>query len=157
MKHKAEKVTKKSQILRMYEAGLDVELIAEALETNPSYVANTIVEAGHQVPYFDLYTSTTATASSRYGREFAGTLHFKDVDSARESIRKIDELYHRFQRSKDRRGQHQAQMMALIGKNRAAGIGKLEEARVFSSWLKTHLDDVQDEEGILDPDPRSRM
>jgi hypothetical protein len=155
MEQKAEKTTKKAQILRFYESGLDVELIAEALETDPSYVANTIAEAGHPVPYFDLYTSTSAAATSRYGREFAGVLRFKDLESARESVRKIDELYHRFQRNKDRRGQHQAQMTALIGKNRAAGIGKLNEADEFASWLKTHLNDIEDEEGIVDPDPRS--
>jgi hypothetical protein len=155
MEQKSEKTTKKSQILRFYESGLDVELIADALDTNPSYVANTIAEAGHSVPYFDLYTTTSAASTSRYGREFAGVLKFKDVNVARESVRQIDELYHRFQREKDRRGQHQAQMMALIGKNRAAGIGKLEEADVFATWLKTHLNDIADEEGIIDPDPRS--
>lgn len=155
MEHKAEKTTKKIQIVKLYEAGLEVEIIAEALDTNPSYVANTVAEVGHQVPYQDLYTSTTVGQSSRYGREFAGVLHFKDMESARESVRKIDELYHRFQQNRDRRGQHHAQMVALIGKNRAAGIGKLQEADVFATWLRTHLDDIQDEEGIANPDPRS--
>jgi hypothetical protein len=155
MEQNTEKVTKKSRILSMYETGLDIEMIAEALDTNPSYVANTIAEAGLPVPYFDLYTTTSATTTSRYGREFAGVLHFKDIDSARESVRRIDEMYHQYQKNKDRRGQHQAQMMALIGKNRAAGIGKIEEADVFATWLKTHLDDVSDERGVMDPDPRS--
>jgi hypothetical protein len=30
--------------------------------------------------------------------------------------------------------------MALTGKNRAEGIGKHEEARIFMEWLASHLD-----------------
>jgi hypothetical protein len=34
---------------------------------------------------------------------------------------------------------HQCEVLALTGKNRAEGIGKLAEARVFAEWLRDHL------------------
>src|SRR4051812_16444928 len=71
---------------------------------------------------------------------FRGVLRFKDVEAAEASVARIDELFHQFAQTNDRRGQHQAQLMALIGKNRAEGIGKLAEARVFADWLVAHLD-----------------
>jgi hypothetical protein len=67
-------------------------------------------------------------------------LRFKDVRAATESVERIDALFHQFAAENDRRGQHQAQLMALIGKNRAEGIGKLDEARLFAEWLVAHLD-----------------
>jgi len=35
---------------------------------------------------------------------------------------------------------HQCQVLALVGKNRAEGIGKWQEATLFADWLATHLD-----------------
>ena len=38
-------------------------------------------------------------------------------------------------------------MLALIGKNRAEGIGKWREARLFADWLASHLE-VNTPEGV---------
>jgi predicted S18 family serine protease len=62
------------------------------------------------------------------------------VQAATDSVARIDALFHQFETEHDRRGLHQAQLMALIGKNRAEGIGKLAEAKVFAEWLGSHLD-----------------
>ncbi len=129
------RITKKSRILRLYDRGLDVESIADALATNPSYVANVLIESGRSVEYEDLYTSTSRRQYSPEARRLAGVVRFKDPETARESVRKLDEAFHQFQREGNRRGQHRAQMLALVGKNRAAGIGKLEEANIFRDWL----------------------
>ena len=51
-------MTKKELALGMYEKGMRVESIAELLHTDPSYVANALIERGHTPSYVDLYTST---------------------------------------------------------------------------------------------------
>lgn len=129
------RVTKKSRIVRLHDRGLDVESIADALATNASYVANVLIDAGRSVEYEDLYTSTSRRPYSPEARRLAGVIRFKDPDAARESARKLEEAFHQFQREGNRRGQHRAQMLALVGKNRAAGIGKTEEANIFRDWL----------------------
>lgn len=134
-------MTKKELALSLHAAGRSVEEIARTLNSSPSYVANTLIAAGKQSEYSDLYTNSAS--QNEYARQFNGVLRFKTVEAARESVARIDALFHEFARARDRRGQHQAQLMALIGKNRAEGIGKLLEAKVFSDWLVTHLDTLQ--------------
>jgi hypothetical protein len=123
--------------VELFEQGLRVETVANLLRVQPAYVVRALVAAGHEPAYMDLYTPSGR--ENDYAELFAGVLRFKDVSAARESIRKIDRLYHEFEEQRDRRGQHQAQLMALTGKNRAEGIGKRAEARVFADWLIEHL------------------
>ncbi len=122
----------------MQASGRTVEEIAQTLKCTPSYVANVLIASGKPSDYSDLYTSSVA--QNAYARMFNGVLRFKDVQAAQASIARIDTLFHQFEEERDRRGQHQAQLMALIGKNRAEGIGKLAEAKVFADWLVSHLD-----------------
>ena len=130
--------SKKELALSMRSAGRTVEEIAKSLHCSPSYVSNILSNAGKTTEYSDLYTSSIV--QNEYARMFNGVLRFRNVEAATESVSKIDALFHQFQQTRDRRGQHQAQLMALIGKNRAEGIGKLEEAKVFMNWLLSHLD-----------------
>jgi hypothetical protein len=131
------RITKKELAVGMYEKGLRVDTIAELLSTDPSYVANALIERGHAPNYVDLYTSTGP--QNRYAAMLAGILRFKDVGAARASVARINELYEQFETVRDRRGMHQCQVLALIGKNRAEGIGKWREAQVFADWLAGHL------------------
>jgi hypothetical protein len=143
------RLTKKTLALSLHQAGRSVEEIARALETHPSYVANVLAAAGKPTEYDDLYVSTVA--HSGYAQRFRGVLRFKDMEAARDSVSRIDQLFHEFEMMQDRRGQHQAQLTALIGKNRAEGIGKYEEAALFARWLMEHLSVFVDE-----PRPRRR-
>lgn len=130
--------SKKDQILQLHEDGItDVAEIAYLVDTQPSYVAETLREAGLLMGYFDLYT-TTASEQNIYSRYFRNLLAFKDVEAAKQSIEKIDRLYSYFERIKDRAGQHHAMVLALTGKNRARWSGKTEESEIFSQWLATH-------------------
>ena len=131
------RITKKDLALSLHAAGRSVEEIARALETHPSYIANVLAAAGKSPDYSDLYVSSTA--QNGYARMFSGVLRFRDVESARESVSRIDEIYRHFEQQYDRRGMHQAQMIALLGKNRAEGIGKYAEAQLFADWLGAHL------------------
>jgi len=131
-------MTKKELAVGMYEKGIRVETIAELLQTDPSYVANALIERGHAPNYVDLYTSTGP--QNRYAALLSGVLRFRDVEAARASVDRINELYQQFEADRDRRGMHQCQVLALIGKNRAEGIGKWREARLFADWLAAHLE-----------------
>src|SRR5580704_9167803 len=135
------RMTKKNLALSMHASGRTVEDIAMALNCSPIYVANVLAAAGKPSEYSDLYTSSAV--QNAYARMFNGVLRFKDVAAARASVERIDTLFHQFALDRDRRGQHQAQLMALIGKNRAEGIGKTAEAKVFLDWLLAHLDTAQ--------------
>ena len=132
-----EKVSKKELAVGMYEKGLAVNQIADLLHCAPSYVANALIERGVTPNYADLYTSTGP--QNGYAARLAGTLRFKDLQAARESVRRINALYEEFTAVRDRCGMHQCEVIALIGKNRAEGIGKWQEAQVFADWLAPHL------------------
>src|SRR5262249_56574196 len=106
-------------------------------DTRPSYVANVLAAAGQRPAYHDLYVSTVV--QSGYTPPERGLLRFKDVHAAQQSVHRLDTLYHACEHQHDRRGQHQAQLLALIGKNRAEGLGKYAEAHVFAAWLQRHL------------------
>lgn len=138
----SKRMSKRQRSRELYEQGLRVDAISEVLGTDPAYVANSLIAAGHAPEYVDLYTHTGP--QNRYAGMLAGVLRFKDLTAARESVARIDEMYHQFKQTRDRRGQHQAQLLALTGKNRAEGLGKREEARLFADWLIEHLS-VEDE------------
>jgi len=131
------RISKRQLSQELYGQGLRVDTIAELLETDPAYVANSLIAVGYTPAYTDLYTHTGP--QNRYAQMLAGVLRFKNLEAARESVTRIDELYHRFEEARDRRGQHQAQLLALTGKNRAEGLGKRREARLFADWLIEHL------------------
>ena len=134
----AEYRTKKEMILSLYESGkTDIAEIVRETKARPSYVAQVLQTAGHLGGYFDLYT-TTSREQNVYTRFFRNVLSFRNVEAARESVKKIDRLYNYFERLGDRAGQHQAMVLALTGKNRARWSGKLEESQVFSEWLASH-------------------
>jgi hypothetical protein len=132
------RMTKKDLAVGMYEKGLRVEAIAELLDTDPSYVANALIERGHAPNYVDLYTSTGP--QNRYAATLSGILRFRNLAAAKESVSRLDDVYEEYLATRDRRGMHQCEVLALTGKNRAEGIGKWAEAQVFADWLAAHLD-----------------
>jgi hypothetical protein len=137
-RRKAKPRTKKDRITVLYEQGVtNVVEIAQRVDARPSYVAQVLQNAGLLTGYFDLYT-TTAREQNVYSQYFRNVLSFKTVESARESVKRIDELYNHFEQIGDRAGQHQAMLVALTGKNRARWIGKQAEAEVFGEWLARH-------------------
>src|ERR671923_990204 len=105
------RMTKKELAVGMYERGIRVETIAELLHTDPSYVANALIERGHAPSYVDLYTSTGP--QNRYAAMLAGVLRFRDLEAARASVQRIDELYEEFEAARGRRGMHPCPVLAL--------------------------------------------
>ena len=140
--------------LILHAEGGTVEDIARQLDTHPSYVANVLAAAGQTPTYHDLYVSSTV--QSGYTPPSRGLLRFKDVDAAQQSVRRLDTLYHAGEQHHDRRRQHQAQLLALIGKNRAEGLGKYAEAQVFAKWLQHHLTVQRPDLAIPSPLPANQ-
>lgn len=135
-----QRVTKKQLAVEMHERGMNVATIAQLLRTEPSYVANALIERGHVPNYVDLYTSTGP--QNEHAALLQGVLRFRDLAAARASVSKIEALFAEFQARRDRRGMHQCQVLALIGRNRAEGIGKQAEAKLFTDWLQRSLQPV---------------
>lgn len=138
------RVTKKDLAVTLYQRGTQVEAIATLLDTSPSYIANSLIERGYVPDYTDLYTSTSPSGDGGrppgpYAEALAGVLRFKDLATAQASVARIQALHEGFANNHDRRGMHQCEALALIGKNRAEGVGKRREARLFATWLAERL------------------
>ncbi len=129
--------TKKARVLAMYPEIQDVEVVARALDTSPSYVANTLIEAGVPVAYSDVFTSSRQPLNP-YARDLAGVLRFKDVATTRDCLELLDQIHADHAERRDFRGMFQVQQLALQGKLRARAIGKHEEADLFAEWLYRH-------------------
>jgi hypothetical protein len=141
-RNRARRPTKKNLILNLFRAGMgDIEELAAVTHTQTSYVAAVLRQAGLLADYFDLYTTTTQPMNVFSG-EFAGKLGFKDVETAQQSVKLIDQVHYRFQQEGNRPGQHHALVMALTMFNRARWSGKSREAEVFRQWLQEQLDAV---------------
>src|SRR5438874_8939053 len=93
------RISKRQLSQELYGQGLRVDTIAELLATDPAYVANALIAAGHTPAYADLYTHTGP--QNRYAQRLAGVLKFKTLEAARESVAKIDALYHEFEAARD--------------------------------------------------------
>lgn len=131
--------SKKEMILSLFTNGTtEVETIAAISGAKPSYVGSVLQKEGLIDNYFDLYTST-AHPMNVYSKHFRGKLGFKDVETARRSVRNLERAYRYFSSHQDRAGQHHALEMGLTMLDRARWTGKLEEAEVYRRWLVSKL------------------
>jgi hypothetical protein len=132
---KEEVLSKKDMILALFENGTtEIETIAAISGAKPSYVGSVLHQAGLIDNYFDLYTSTNYPMNI-YSKHFRGKLGFKDVATARRSVRNLEESYRYFDKLQDRAGQHHTLEMGLTMLDRARWTGKLKEAEVYRLWV----------------------
>ncbi|MEO8072092.1 MAG: hypothetical protein ABI686_02485 [Acidobacteriota bacterium] len=131
--------SKKGMILSLFNSGTkEIETIAAISGAKPSYVGSVLQKEGLIDNYFDLYTST-AHPMNVYSKHFQGKLGFKNVFTARQSVRNLEQSYSYFANQQDRAGQHHTLEMALTMLDRARWTGKLEEAEVYRRWLVNKL------------------
>ncbi|MGI8468151.1 MAG: hypothetical protein ACR2N3_06845 [Pyrinomonadaceae bacterium] len=127
--------SKKEMIISLYNSGTtDIEAIVALTGAKPSYVGSVLQKEGLIDNYFDLYTSTVHPMNV-YSKYFVGKLGFRNVFTARRSVRSLEEIYRGFEEKQDRAGQHHALEMALTMLDRARWTGKLEEAEIYRRWL----------------------
>jgi hypothetical protein len=150
---KATTESKKKMILELYKKGVqDVEKIAKATDTKPSYVGSVLQKEGLINNYFDLYTST-AHPMNVYSRFFRGKLGFKDVSTAEASVQTLEQAYRFFTNQHERAGQHHTLEMALTMLDRARWTGKIQEAEIYRRWLVSKLDQPLTEETVEQSQP----
>jgi hypothetical protein len=131
--------SKKDMILSLFENGTtEVETIAAISGAKASYVGSVLHQAGLIDNYFDLYTSTNFPMNI-YSKHFRGKLGFKDVETARRSVRNLEEAYRFFEKNQDRAGQHHTLEMGLTMLDRARWTGKTEEAEIYRLWMVNKL------------------
>lgn len=131
--------TKKDAILSLYNSGTtEIEAIAAVSGAKASYVGSVLQKEGLIDNYFDLYTST-AHPMNVYSKHFRGKLGFKDVFTARRSVRELERSHRKFADDGERAGQHHTLEMALTMLDRARWTGKMEEAEVYRRWLVSKL------------------
>lgn len=131
--------SKKDMILSLFDSGTtEIETIAAISGAKPSYVGSVLQKEGLIDNYFDLYTST-AHPQNIYSKHFRGKLGFKDLATARDSVRTLEEAYRYFEGNQDRAGQHHTMELGLMMFNRARWTGKLEEAEVYRQWMVSKL------------------
>ena len=131
--------SKKEMILSLYKSGTtDIEAIVALTGAKPSYVGSVLQREGLIDNYFDLYTST-AYPMNIYSKYFLGKLGFRNVFTARRSVRSLDDIYYQFESKQDRAGQHHTLDMALTMLDRARWTGKLDEAEIYRRWLVSKL------------------
>jgi hypothetical protein len=115
--------------------------------TSLSYVASVLREAGTPVDYQDRFVGPWL--EEPYASRVNGTLQFRDLASAEQSLQKLDALYREYREAADRVGTSLVRAVVLRGKQRAESIGanprvrpekrreKKEIARWFHVWLET--------------------
>ena len=136
---KQEVQSKKEMILSLFDKGTtEIETIAAISGAKPSYVGSVLHQAGLIDNYFDLYTSTNYPMNI-YSKHFRGKLGFKDVETARRSVRNLEESYRYFDKLQDRAGQHHTLEMGLTMLDRARWTNKLAEAEVYRLWIVDKL------------------
>lgn len=131
--------SKKDMILSLFDNGTtEIEAIAAISGAKPSYVGSVLQKEGLIDNYFDLYTST-AHPQNIYSKHFRGKLGFKDVETAKASVKNLEQAYRYFENNQDRAGQHHAMELGLTMFNRARWTGKIEEAEIYRLWMVSKL------------------
>ena len=149
---KTPRITKKDQIVSLFLSGItNLEELSKITGASNSYVGSVLQDAGLMTGYFDLYT-TTANPMNVYSKFFVNKLGFKNEETARRSVKTLENAYRQFDQQGDRAGQHHALEMALVMFDRARFTGKTREAEIFRNWLVSHLEinEPIQENGISD-------
>lgn len=112
--------------------------------TSADYIASVLTDAGRRV-----MLSTHADTEGRYEEEFHDLLHFSTLEEAEMCLIRLDELYRKFRRERDRAAEERAREVGALGRRRAEMIArnhkvdpakraeKEEIAQWFAVWLQT--------------------
>ncbi len=71
----------------------------------------------------------------KYTKEFKGLPNLKNIQTARQTIKKLDQLYNKFKKAKDKNGVLHCILIAEIAENQTSRKGKITQMNLFSEWL----------------------
>lgn len=71
-----------------------------------------------------------------YSRAFKGLPDITSYEDAEKTVKKLDRLYQKYKKEKDKNGMLHCKVIAEIGENVAWRKGLYREKNLFSDWLK---------------------
>src|ERR1051325_11025749 len=95
-----------------------IEEFGEGGAMAPAEIARILIDEDLPVRFDQIFAM--ATPFERYQHIFDDVLHCETLEATEASIRRLDNLYRKFQRLSDRRGMRFAREMAIKGKRHAA-------------------------------------
>jgi hypothetical protein len=132
--------------LRRIQAGVRQRL-ADKGGTSLSYIASVLREAGVAVDYQDRFADPAM--EEPYASRLKGALQFRDLPSAENSLRNLDQMYREYREAADHEGTSLIRSIVLKGKERASSLArnprispekrweKQEVAQWFRVWLES--------------------
>ena len=132
--------------LRRIQAGVRQRL-ADKGGTSLSYIASVLREAGVAVDYQDRFADPAM--EEPYASRLKGALQFRDLPSAENSLRNLDQIYREYREAADHEGTSLIRSIVLKGKERASSLArnprispekrweKQEVAQWFRVWLES--------------------
>jgi len=117
-----------------------------AAQPSLSYIAGVLRQAGAQINYEDRYTGPAIPPA--YAGRLQGVLHFRDLATAEDALRKLDGAYRDYELAGDRSGMQLVRKLVLHGKKRAgslAGNARVNEAKrrekgEIANWFRVWLE-----------------
>lgn len=111
-----------------------------------SYIAATLRAGGWRVNYEDRFSEPALPEP--YAARLQGQLHFHDLLSAEESLRKLDAIYREYLATHDRAGMRLVRTLVMKGKDRArsqaasarVSAQKRVEKREIGEWFRVWLE-----------------
>lgn len=115
---------------------------------SPSYIANVLRRAGKRVEYSDRFVGPWM--EEPYASRLQGLLKFNDLQSAEDSLRKLDVIYREYREVADREGTTLVRSLVLKGKERAKSLAsnprvnpeKRREKEEIAFWFSVWVNNV---------------
>ncbi len=113
-----------------------------------SYIANVLRRAGKRVEYNDRFVDPWM--EEPYASRLQGLLKFNDLQSAEDSLRKLDVIYREYREVADRQGTTLVRSLVLKGKERAKSLAsnprvnpeKRREKEEIAFWFTVWVNNV---------------
>jgi len=71
----------------------------------------------------------------KYTKYFKGLPNLKNIQTAKQTIKKLDQLYIKYQKARDKIGMTHCKLLAEIAENQTSRKGKITQMNLFSEWL----------------------
>ena len=105
--------------------------------TSLSYIASVLREAGVEVDYQDRFTDPAM--EEPYASRLKGVLQFRDLTSAENSLRNLDQIYREYREAADREGTSLVRSIVIKGKERASSLARNRRTRPEKRWEKQEV------------------
>lgn len=74
--------------------------------------------------------------AEKYTKDFKGLPNLKNLETAQQTIKKLDRLHSKYKKARDKNGMLHCTLIAEIAENQASRKGQVNIMNLFSEWLK---------------------